>query len=136
MRARPGPCGATVAAAPPGWIALEWRAVALFHEDVLRALQDGGVRYVLVGGTAVILHGVPVAFEEPETPRCWRLSPMAERRARRGVVHVTPTEKLLAFRAVPAAEKLRWLEAMRQFLERFLTPERAHMLHRFRRGDL
>jgi len=45
-------------------------------------------------------------------------------------------EKLLAFRAVPVPDKLRWLEAMRQFLERFLTPERARILHRFRRGDL
>jgi len=33
--------------------------VTFFYEDVLVALQEGGVRYVLVGGTAVILHGVP-----------------------------------------------------------------------------
>jgi hypothetical protein len=33
--------------------------VTFFYEDVLRALQDGEVRFVLVGGTAVILHGVP-----------------------------------------------------------------------------
>ncbi len=31
----------------------------MFYEDVLRALNVAGVRYVLVGGTAVILHGVP-----------------------------------------------------------------------------
>ncbi|MGH7322892.1 MAG: nucleotidyl transferase AbiEii/AbiGii toxin family protein, partial [Candidatus Rokuibacteriota bacterium] len=33
--------------------------MTFFYEDVLLALQDGGVRFVLVGGTAVILHGVP-----------------------------------------------------------------------------
>jgi len=31
----------------------------MFYEDVLRALEANGVKYVLVGGTAVILHGVP-----------------------------------------------------------------------------
>jgi hypothetical protein len=40
--------------------------VALFYEDVLRALQDGGVRYVLVGGTAVVLHGVPRTTADPD----------------------------------------------------------------------
>jgi hypothetical protein len=33
--------------------------VTFFYEDVLGALQDGDVRFVVVGGTAVILHGVP-----------------------------------------------------------------------------
>lgn len=31
----------------------------MFYEDVLTALQAAGVRFVLVGGLAVILHGVP-----------------------------------------------------------------------------
>ncbi len=31
----------------------------LFFEEVLVLLRDGGVRFVIVGGTAVILHGVP-----------------------------------------------------------------------------
>ena len=31
----------------------------MFFEDVLVLLRDGGVRHVIVGGTAVILHGVP-----------------------------------------------------------------------------
>jgi uncharacterized nucleotidyltransferase DUF6036 len=33
--------------------------VSLFFEDALLLLRDGGVRFVVVGGTAVILHGVP-----------------------------------------------------------------------------
>lgn len=33
--------------------------MALFFEDVLVLLRDVGVRHVIVGGTAVILHGVP-----------------------------------------------------------------------------
>jgi hypothetical protein len=61
---------------------------------------------------------------------------MSDRPVRRGFTHVYPTEKLLAFKAVPTADKLRWLEEMRQFLERFLTPERKLVLDRFRRGDL
>lgn len=31
----------------------------MFYQDVLAALQAAGARYVLVGGVAVILHGVP-----------------------------------------------------------------------------
>ena len=31
----------------------------MFYEDVLRALQKHGVRYLIVGGAAVNLHGVP-----------------------------------------------------------------------------
>ena len=31
----------------------------MFYEKVFRALQDRGVRYVLIGGAAVNLHGVP-----------------------------------------------------------------------------
>jgi hypothetical protein len=33
--------------------------VSLFFQDVLTLLRDGGVQHVIVGGTAVILHGVP-----------------------------------------------------------------------------
>jgi hypothetical protein len=33
--------------------------LALFFEDALVLLRDAGVRHVIVGGTAVILHGVP-----------------------------------------------------------------------------
>jgi hypothetical protein len=31
----------------------------LYFEEALLLLRDGGVRFVIVGGTAVILHGVP-----------------------------------------------------------------------------
>lgn len=33
--------------------------MSLFFEDALILLRDGGVRFVVVGGVAVILHGVP-----------------------------------------------------------------------------
>lgn len=59
---------------------------------------------------------------EPDTPR--------------GITHAYSTEQLLAFRAVPAVDKLRWLEEMRQFVERFVTAERRTLMARFRRGDL
>jgi hypothetical protein len=52
------------------------------------------------------------------------------------VTHVYSIERLLAFQAVPPAAKLRWLEDMRQFLDRFLTPERRVLMDRFRRGEL
>ena len=55
---------------------------------------------------------------------------------RRGVTHAYPLDRLLAFRAIPAADKLRWLEETRQFLDRFLTPERKALMARFRRGEL
>jgi hypothetical protein len=52
------------------------------------------------------------------------------------VTHAYPLERLLAFRAMPAADKLWWLEETRQFLDRFLTPERMALMARFRRGEL
>lgn len=61
---------------------------------------------------------------------------MSESRPLAGVTHIHPTERLVAFRSVPPADKLRWLEEMREFLERFLTPERGILLQRFRRGEL
>ena len=33
--------------------------MSFFFEDVLTLLRDGGVQFVIVGGIAVILHGVP-----------------------------------------------------------------------------
>lgn len=39
--------------------AIQWPPVTIFYEDVLRALDAAAVRFVLVGGVAVILHGVP-----------------------------------------------------------------------------
>ena len=38
---------------------IEWVLVAIFYEDVLRALDAASIGFVLVGGVAVILHGVP-----------------------------------------------------------------------------
>jgi hypothetical protein len=54
----------------------------------------------------------------------------------RGFRHASPIEKLRAFRDAPAEEKLRWLEDMRRFLERSLTPEKLAIMRRLRRGEL
>ena len=54
----------------------------------------------------------------------------------RGVTHAYPLEHLLAFRAVAAADKPRWLEEMPQFRDRFLHPQRKAVMDRFRRGEL
>ena len=62
---------------------------------------------------------------------------MADRtRPGRGYKHAYSIEQLRAFRDVPAADKLRWLEDMRRFLEKALTPEKLEIMQRFRRGDL
>jgi hypothetical protein len=66
---------------------------------------------------------------------CWRPL-VSDPILRRGVTRVYSLEKLLEFRAVPSVDKLRWLEEMRQFLDRFLTPERRVLMARFRRGEL
>jgi hypothetical protein len=55
---------------------------------------------------------------------------------KRGFSHIYSIEQLRAFRDVPAEDKLRWLEGMRRFLERSLTPEKLEIMRRFRRGDL
>ena len=55
---------------------------------------------------------------------------------RRGVAHHYSTEKLLAFRDVPAIDKLRWLEEMRIFLERFQPEEQRALSQKFRKGEI
>ena len=54
----------------------------------------------------------------------------------RGVVHRPTTEQLVAFRDVPAADKLRWLSEMSRLLERSQSEEQRETMQRFRRGDL
>jgi hypothetical protein len=44
--------------------------VTFFYEDVLGGLRDGDVRFVLVGGTAVILHGV-LRTTSPRSRQTW-----------------------------------------------------------------
>ncbi len=61
---------------------------------------------------------------------------MTEPAKRRGFTHAYTIEQLRAFRDVPAEEKLRWLESMRRFLERSLTPEKLAIMQRFRRSEL
>jgi hypothetical protein len=55
---------------------------------------------------------------------------------KRGYTHAYSLEQLRAFRDVPAADKLRWLENMRRFLEKSLTADKIEIMRRFRRGDL
>ncbi len=61
---------------------------------------------------------------------------MKTRVCRKGVYHAYPTEKLIAFRDVPAHYKLEWLEEMRQLLSVALSPERRAIMERFRRGEI
>ncbi len=67
---------------------------------------------------------------------CWRIAVVDEVVRKRGFSHAYSMEQLRAFRDVPAEDKLRWLEGMRRFLERSLTPEKLQIMQRFRRGDL
>ena len=53
-----------------------------------------------------------------------------------GFAHHPSVEQMLHFRAVPAEEKLRWLEEMRLLVARFVPPERRALMNRFRRGEL
>src|SRR5437764_947485 len=63
---------------------------------------------------------------------CWRIVVMADMPRRGGFRHAYSIEKLREFRAVPAEEKLRWLEEMRCFLEPALTPEKIAIIQGFR----
>jgi hypothetical protein len=52
------------------------------------------------------------------------------------VYHYHSDEELLRFHALPAEQKLEWLEAVRVFLRRFQPPRQREIMHRFRRGEL
>lgn len=65
----------------------------------------------------------------------WRIA-VSDRAKQLGYTHAFTLEQLRAFRDVAAIEKLRWLESMRQFLEKSLTPEKLDVMMRFRRGEL
>lgn len=64
----------------------------------------------------------------------WRRRTVADEK--KGFTHAYTTEQLLAFRAIPTEEKLRWLGEMQQFLEATLTPERRELFQQFRRGEI
>jgi hypothetical protein len=66
---------------------------------------------------------------------CSRIA-VAESPPKRGYTHAYSIEQLRAFRDVPAADKLRWLEHMRRFLEKSLSADKIEIMQRFRRGDL
>ncbi len=61
---------------------------------------------------------------------------MSDPAKNRGYTHAFTIDQLRTFRDVPAIEKLRWLESMRRFLEKSLTPEKLEIMLRFRRGEL
>ena len=67
---------------------------------------------------------------------CSRIAAVADPVRKRGYTHAYSIEQLRAFRDISAEDKLRWLESMRRFLERSLTPEKLEIMQRFRRGDL
>ncbi|MBK8479676.1 MAG: hypothetical protein IPL40_00645 [Proteobacteria bacterium] len=53
-----------------------------------------------------------------------------------GFVHSYTLDQLRTFKGVPAADKLRWLEEMRDLLERYQTPQARALMQRFRQGVL
>jgi hypothetical protein len=61
--------------------------------------------------------------------------PTNKHEARRGVWHAKSTDELLAFRAIPAAEKLRWLEVVRQTLN-VMPAELQAKIQRFRDREI
>lgn len=61
---------------------------------------------------------------------------MSDRTRQLGYTHAFTIEQLRSFRDIAAIEKLRWLESMRRFLEKSLTPEKLDVMMRFRRGEL
>lgn len=61
---------------------------------------------------------------------------MADRGKPGGVTHHYTIEQLVAFRDVPAADKLAWLEEKKELLAKTLTPEKLALLERFHRGDV
>ena len=54
----------------------------------------------------------------------------------KGFVHSYTLDQLSSFKRVPAADKLRWLEEMRELLERYQTPRARALMERFRQGVL
>jgi truncated hemoglobin YjbI len=65
----------------------------------------------------------------PDKPQSGSSSP-------RGIRHAPTLEQMLAFRAVSAEEKLRWLESVRQTLDQALPPAKKAVFQKMRRGEL
>lgn len=55
---------------------------------------------------------------------------------RRGVAHTASRARLLAFSRIPDEDKLRWLEEMRRFVDKFTTARQRKIRIRFRRGEI
>ena len=54
----------------------------------------------------------------------------------RGFRHFHSDEQLLRYVAVPAAEKLKWLEEINAFLQKAMSPEAKAIAERFRHGEI
>lgn len=53
-----------------------------------------------------------------------------------GFSYVVTDEQIRAWKALPAKDKLDWLEQANQFINKALTPERRQIMERFRRGEI
>jgi len=54
----------------------------------------------------------------------------------RGYRHHHSDEELLRWSALPAEEKLQWLEEINEFLDRAMSAEAKEAARRFRRGEV
>jgi len=54
----------------------------------------------------------------------------------RGYRHHHSDEELRRWAALPAEQKLQWLEEMNEFLDRAMSPEAKESARRFRRGEI
>ena len=61
---------------------------------------------------------------------------MAGEPARRGFAHHHTDEELLAYAALSAEAKLRWLQEAWEFTVRMLPPERREVWMRMRKGEI
>ena len=99
--------------------------MAFFYEDVLTALQDASVRFVLVGGTAVILHGVPRTTADldlvPDLDET-NLAQLVEVMTRLGFV---PRAPVPASQLVDGARRREWIEEKGMMAFTFHRPGRA-----------
>lgn len=62
-----------------------------------------------------------------------------DKRARRpgkGFYYVVSEEKIRWWRAVPAKQKLEWLEEANNFLRKALSPEKQKIVEQFRKGEI
>jgi hypothetical protein len=135
-----------------------------FYEDVFRELNKEKIKYLVVGGIALNLHGIPrmtadldsmLDFDEenlenfvglmkglgylPKVPvrlKDFCKKEIREKMKKKGFKYYLEDEKIIEYLKLSPVDRLRWLEEANRFIEIVLPKEKRKIWEKYRRGEI